>query len=128
MEKERQLPARLREPLRELKAECDRGSEMTRCFLDTGESNDLDLLISWMHNQFLKPILYGLEEEMSRSRLENWLEHLQKQSARFRELTSAAKHPNKKKFAERWNSEIDTAISLIREQLRRLEDSTRDYL
>jgi hypothetical protein len=127
MEKEQQLPTELREPLRRLKSECDRGNEMIRHFLDKGEPNDLDLLISQMHNQFLKPILYGLEEEMSRSRLENWLEHLQEQSTRFRELTSAANNPNKMKFAERWNSEVDTAISLIREQLRKLEDSTRDY-
>ena len=87
---------------------------MIRHFLDKGEPNGLGLLISWMHNQFLKLILYGLE-------------HLQEQSTRFRELTSAANNPHKMKFAERWNSEVDAAISLIREQLRKLEDSTPDY-
>jgi len=69
LEKEPQLPAELQEPLRRLKSECVRGNEMIRRFFENGEPNDLELLVSWMRNQFLKPILYGLEEEMSRSRL-----------------------------------------------------------
>jgi hypothetical protein len=112
------------EPLRRLKSEVERGNGMMRHFFETGEQNDLELLVSWMRNQFLQPILYGLEEETSRSRLENWFAHLQKGSTRFREVPLGATTPNKRKFAERWSSEMDAAISLIQERLRKLEDST----
>ena len=124
MENEEHLPENLQEPLRRLKSEVERGNEMMRHFFEKGEQNDLELLVSWMRNQFLKPIIYGLEEETSKSRLENWLAHLQKGSTRFREVSLGATTPSKRKFAERWNSEMDTAISLIQERLRKLEGST----
>ncbi len=124
MENEKHLPDGLQEPLRRLKSEAGRGNEMMQHFFEKGEQNDLERLVSWMHNQFLKPILYGLDEETSRSRLENYLEHLQKGVTQFREILPAATDTNKMKFAERWNSEMVVAISLIQERLRKLEDST----
>jgi hypothetical protein len=124
MENEERLPEGLQEPLRRLKSELDRGNDLMRHFFEKGEQNDLELLVGWMSNQFLKPMLYGLEEETSRSRLEDGLAHLQKGSARLREVLPEATTPNKRKFVERWNAEMDTAISLIQERLRKLDDST----
>jgi hypothetical protein len=120
MEKEEHLPEGLQEPLRRLKSEVVLGNEMMRHFFEKGEQNDLELLVTWMHNQFLKPILYGLDEETSRTRLENCLAHLQKGATQFREVLPAATDTNKMRFIERWNREVDAAISLIQERLRKV--------
>ncbi len=85
MENEEQLPEELQEPLRRLKSEVDRGNDLMRSFFQKGEQNDLELLLLWMRNQFLKPILHGLDEETSKPRLEDALAHLQKGSTRLRE-------------------------------------------
>ncbi len=123
MENEEHLPEDLQEPFRRLKAEAGRGNEMMRHFFEKGEQNDLGLLVSWMRNQFLQPILYGLEEETSRTILENWLAHVQTGATRFREVPTGTATANQRKFVERWNSELDRTISLIQERLRKLEDS-----
>lgn len=123
MDKEQQLPPELQEPLQRLKLEAGRGNQMIRRFFENGEPDDLELLVSWMKNQFLKPMVYGLEEETSKSRLENCIGRLQEQSTRFRELTSAVTNPNQRRFVERWNCEVDAAVSLIRKQLTKLEKS-----
>ncbi len=124
MENDEHLPEELKEPLRRLKSEVDRGNALMRLFFEKGEQSDLEALVGWMSNQFLKPILYGLEEETSKPRLEDGLTHLQKGATRLREAVPEATTSNERKFAERWNSEMDTAISLIQERLRKLERST----
>ena len=124
MDNDEHLTEELKEPLRRLKSGVDRGNTLMQLFFEKGEQNDLESLVGWMSNQFLKPILYGLEEETSRSRLENGLAHLQKGATRLREALPEATTPNKRKFAERWNSEMETAISLIQERLRKPNDST----
>ena len=124
MENEAHLPEDLHEPLRRMKAAVDRGNSLIQNFFTKGEQNDLEVLLQWMRNQFLRPLLYELEEETSRSRLEDRLAHLQKGSMRLREALPAATTPSEKNFAERWNSEMDKAICLIQERLRRLDDST----
>ena len=123
MENEEHLPEELKEPLRRLKSEVDRGNALMQRFFENGEQNDLELLVGWTSNQFFKPILYGLEEEASRSRLEDGLAHLQKGATRLQEALPEATTPNERKFAERWNSEMNAAISWIQERLRKLDDA-----
>jgi len=124
MDNEAHFPEELHEPLRRMTAEADHGNALIRNFFAKGEPNDLEVLLQWMRNQFLKPLLYDLEEETSRSRLEDRLAHLQKGSTRLREALPVATTPNEKKFVERWNSEMDAAISLVQQRLKKLDDST----
>lgn len=126
MEKDAHLPDGLQEPLRRMMSEAERGNEMIRHFFESGEEKDLELLISWLRNHFLKPILYGLDEETtSRARLENRLTRLRMGAARFREVTFGVTTANKMKFVERWNNEVDAAISQIEEKLKGLEGPDR---
>jgi hypothetical protein len=124
MDNEANLPEELREPLRRMAQRVDHPNALIRNLFEKGEQNDLELLVDWLRNQFIKPVLYGLEEETSGSRLENLLAHLHKGSARLREALPETTTPTVSKFAERWNSEMNTAISSIQERLRKLDDST----
>jgi hypothetical protein len=120
MEPEQQRRIEFQKHLLRMKSDCDRLNEIMGRFFEKGESNDLELLVSWLHDQFLKATIDKLEYENSRASLERMLAQLQKQSTRFQESTSSANNPNQKKFTERWSSEVADAISKVKEQLSKI--------
>jgi hypothetical protein len=103
-----------------MKADIDRMNEIMRRFFEQGDPGDLELLVSWMHDQFLKATIDRLDHEKSRAGLERMLAQLQKQSTKFQESTASAGNPNEKKFIERWNNEVAAAISKVQEQLSKI--------
>lgn len=125
MEEEQQLPPEFQRHVQRLNSECGRGNEMLRRFFESGEPNDLEALVSWLSSQFLKPMLYGIEIETSRSRLENCLGRLQEQASRFQEMTLQVTDANQRKFVERWNHEVEAGASLVGERLRKIEGASQ---
>lgn len=100
-----------------MQADCDRANEKMLRFFEQGDPNDLESVVSYMRDQFLKPTVVRLEYENSRTGLEQMLAQLQKQSTKFQDSTSKVDNPNQKKFIERWSHEVAEAISKVKEQL-----------
>lgn len=100
-----------------MQADCDRANDNMQRFFDKGDPNDLESVVSYMHDYFLKPTIARLGRENSKAGLERMLEQLQTQSAKFQEKASKVDDPNQKKFVERWNNEVAAAISKVKEQL-----------
>jgi len=86
-------------------------------FFEKGEPGDLEKIIDFMHQRFLKPTLFSLGYEKSKAGLEQILEKLQEQAAKFREHAHRVTDPNQKKLVERWNNEVDTAIAMVQQKL-----------
>jgi hypothetical protein len=117
MEDEERQRARFREHALRMQIDVSLANAVVQRFGEKGEPSDLEEIIGFMRQQFLKPTLFSLEYEKSKAGLEQILARLQEQAAKFREYAHRVTNPNEQKFVERWNNEMDTAIAMVTQKI-----------